>query len=130
MSFEKAFDGLAFMNLGIVENHHQQGIGKTLMELMEKVNEHLRRPTLGPFPIEPLGVWMQRPKHTRRLTLCRLRRLGLFAFSEPAPSDIGLIGKVGFIDKENLDATAQLTLGNGIDDLCHPVFFHPQSVRL
>ena len=58
MPLEEALDHEAFMNLGIVENHHDEDFGKALMKLMQKLYEYLGDATLGPFPIKPLRAQM------------------------------------------------------------------------
>ena len=55
---EKAFDRSAFVNLSIVEDDEEQGLREPLMELVEEGQKRLRRPPLGPFPIEALGTKM------------------------------------------------------------------------
>ena len=53
---EKPFDRSTFVQLGIVEDHEEQRLGKPLVELVEEGQERLGRPPLGPFPIAALGT--------------------------------------------------------------------------
>ena len=55
---EEAFDCPAFVQLGIVEYHEEQRLGKALVKLVEEFQKHLGCPPLGPFPIEALGTQM------------------------------------------------------------------------
>jgi hypothetical protein len=55
---EKLFDGAAFMNLGIVEDHDEQRLGEPLVELVEEGQKYLGRASLGPFLVETLGPEM------------------------------------------------------------------------
>ncbi len=91
---EKLFDGAAFMNLGIIEDHEEQRLGKPLVELVEKCQERLGRPPLGPFPVETLGPEMQGPEQRGALALGRGGDFGLCAFATPPALDVGFIGKV------------------------------------
>ncbi len=52
----KVFDCATCVNLGIVEDHEEQCLGKPLVELVEEGQERLGRPPLGPFPIAALGT--------------------------------------------------------------------------
>ncbi len=91
---EKVFDRSTFVNLGIVEDHEEQRPGKPLVELVEKCQERLGRPPLGPFPVEALGPEMQGPEQCGALALGRGGDFGLGAFATPPALDVGLIGKV------------------------------------
>jgi hypothetical protein len=55
---EKLFDGTAFMNLGIVEDHDEQCLGESLVELVGEGQKYLGRAPLDPFPVETLGPEM------------------------------------------------------------------------
>ena len=55
---EKLFDGAAFMNLGIVEDHEEQRLGEPLVELVEEGQKYLGRAPLGPLQVETLGPEM------------------------------------------------------------------------
>ena len=94
MLLEKAFDCAAFVQLGIVEDHEEQRLGKPLVELVEEGQEHLGRAPLGPFPVEALGPEMQGPEQRGALALGRGGDFGLGAFAKPPALDIGCIGKV------------------------------------
>ena len=91
---EKVFDRSTFVNLGIVEDHEEQRLGKPLVELVEEGQERLGRPPLGPFPITALGPEMQGPEQRGALALGRGGDFGLGAFAKPSALDVGFIGKV------------------------------------
>ena len=92
--FEKVFDRATFVNLGMVEDHEEQCLGKPLVELVEEGQERLGRPPLGPFPITALGPEMQGPEQRGALALGRGGDFGLGAFAKPSTLDVGFIGKV------------------------------------
>lgn len=123
MLLEKLLDDSAGMNRGIVENQHQNRLGKPLVQLMQEFHEHLRGAALTSLPIKPLGPQMESPEHRGALTLGRLRGASWLAFAKPASMHIGLIGEVGFIHEKHLNRVLQLAFGDGLDDLCHPSFF-------
>jgi len=58
MLLAKAFDGTAFVQLGLVEDHDEQRLGEALVELVEEGQKRLGRPPLGPFPVAALGPEM------------------------------------------------------------------------
>jgi hypothetical protein len=91
---EKVFDRATFVNLGIGEAHEEQRLGKALVELVEKCQERLGRPSLGPFPVETLSPEMQGPEQRGALALGRGGDFGLCAFAPPPALDVGCIGKV------------------------------------
>jgi hypothetical protein len=91
---EKAFDGTAFVKLGIVEDHEEQCLGKPLVELVEEGQARLGRPPLGPFPIAALGPEMQGPEQRGALAFGRGGGFGLGAFAKPPALDVGFMGKV------------------------------------
>ena len=53
---EKPFDGTAFVNRGIIQDQDQEGLGKALMELMQKLQKARGCAAGGPLPIEALGA--------------------------------------------------------------------------
>ena len=53
---EKPFDGTALVNRGIIQNQDQEGRGKPLMELMQKLQKALGCTACRPLPIEALGA--------------------------------------------------------------------------
>jgi len=99
MLLEELFDYSAGVNRGMIENEHQERLRKTLVQLMSKRHEHFRDAALGSFPIKPLGAQMESPEQSRSLTLGKLWSASLFAFTKPAPMDIGLMGKVRLIQE-------------------------------
>ena len=123
MLLHKPFDRSTFVNLGIVENQNQQDVGKTLMELVKKLQEPLRRASGGLFPIGFLGFEVQRPKERCTLALGGAGDCDLLPFPQPAALARGLVGEVGLIDKEDFDTTLLLDRLYGGNNLCHPGFF-------
>ena len=88
---EKVFDRATFVNLGIVEDHEEQRLGKQLVELVEEGQERLGRPPLGPFPIAALGPEMQGPEQRGALALGRGGDFGLGAFAKPSTLDVATL---------------------------------------
>lgn len=66
---------------------------------------------------------MQRAKEGGTLTLRWRRDFDLLALAKPAALDIGFIGKMRFIDKEDFYRPLRLASINGGDNFCHPRFF-------
>ena len=66
---------------------------------------------------------MQRAKQGGTLPLRWRRDFDLLALAKPATLDIGLIGKMRFIDKEDFYRLLRLARANGGDNFCHPRFF-------
>ena len=120
---EKPFDSPALVNRGIIQDQDQEGLGKALMELMQKLQKARRGAACGPLPIEALGAQMQRAKQGGTLTLRGRRDLDLLALAKPAALDVGFIGKMRFIDKEDFYRPLRLARLYGGDNFCHPRFF-------
>lgn len=123
MLSKKPFDGTALVNRGIIQNQDQQGLGKPLMQLMEKLKKPLGGAAGCPLPIEALGAEMQRPKHRGTLTLGWGRDFDLMALAKPPTLDVGFIGKMRLIDKQDFYRLLALADADGRDDFCHPGFF-------
>ena len=123
MLLHEAFHQVTFVNLGIVEDQENERLRKTLMELVEKLDEELRRAPRCSFPIHLLGAEMQGPKQSRTLPLGRTRHFGLFPLAKPAALHIGFIGPMRLIGKEHFDTLSTAQFLDGVDDLCHPLFF-------
>jgi hypothetical protein len=70
---EKPFDGTALVHCGIIQDQDQEGLGKALMELMQKLQKAHRCAACGPLPIQALGAHMQRAQQGGTLPL-RWRR--------------------------------------------------------
>jgi hypothetical protein len=88
------------------------------------VHSHVAKSTpLGPFPIEPLGPEMQGPEECRPLAFGRCGGFGLRAFAKPAALDVGFIGKVRLVNKEDFYCPVLLAFFDGRDNFCHPRFF-------
>jgi len=120
---EKLFDGTALVNRGIIHNEDQQGLGKALMELMQKLQKPGGRAACGPLPIEALRAHMQGAKQGRTLALPWGWHFDALALAKPAALDVGCIGKMRFIDREDFYRPLRLARANGGDDFCHPGFF-------
>ena len=82
------------MNRGIIQNQDQEGRGKPLMELMQKLQEALGCPACRPLPIEALGAQMQGAKQGGTLALPWRRHFDLLALATPAALDVGFIGEM------------------------------------
>ena len=93
------------------------------MELVQKLQEPLRRASGGLFPIGFLGFEVQRPKERCTLALGGAGDFDLLPLPKPAALDIGLVGAVGRIDQEDFDTTLLLDRLYGGNHLCHPGFF-------
>jgi len=91
---EKPLDRTAFVNRGIIQNQDQEGRGKPLMELMQKLQEALGCPACRTLPIEALGAEMQRAKQGGTLALPWRRHFDLLALATPAALDVGFIGEM------------------------------------
>lgn len=110
------------MDAAIIENEHQDRVRKDLMELVEKRDKSSGITPVGAFPVKALGAAVEGAENRRSLAFGgRCLMMGL-AFRRPAPLDVGLIGKVGFIFKQNLYGWGFKGLDFG-DDLCHTLFF-------
>jgi hypothetical protein len=120
---EKPFHGTALVNRGIIQDQDQAGVRKALMELMQKLQKARRGAACSSLPIEALGAEMQRAEEGRTLTLRGCRDFDLVALATPAPLDVGFIGKMRFIDTEDLYGPLRLADANGGDNFCHPRFF-------
>ena len=123
MLLHKPFDRPTFVNLGIVENQNQQDVGKALMELVKKLQEPLRRASGCLFPRGFLGFEVQCPTERCTLALGGAGDFDLLPLPKPATLDIGLVGEVGLIDKEDFYKTLLLDRFDGGNNLCHPGFF-------
>lgn len=66
---------------------------------------------------------MQRAKQGGTLTLRGRRDFDVLALAKPAALDIGFIGKMRFIDKEDFYRLLRSAYANGGDNFCHPRFF-------
>ena len=120
---EKPFDSPALVNRGIIQDQDEQGLRKPLMELVQELQEELRRAAWGALPIEALGAHMQRAKQGGTLTLRGRRDFDLLALATPAALDVGCIGEMRFIDKKDFYGPLGLARLNGGDNFCHPRFF-------
>jgi hypothetical protein len=123
VSLEKAFDGSAFVQLGIVEEHDAQRLGEPLMELVEAGQKDLGRPPLGPFPIEALGPQMEGAEQRGALTLPGRGHFDLYACAKPSALDVGFIGTVRLIDPHAFYGAFRLPGVDGGDNFCHPGLF-------
>ena len=123
MLLHEAFHQVTFVNLGIVEDQENDRLRKTLMELMEKLDEELRRAPWRSFPIHLLGAQMQRPKESGTLALGRARHFGLFPPAKPAALHIGFVRPVRLIGKEHFNTLREAQFLDRVDDLCHSLFF-------
>src|SRR5215510_10343015 len=120
---EKSSDGTALVNRGIIQNQDQQGRGKALMELMQKLQKALGRAPCRTLPIEVLGAQMQRAKQGGTLALPWGRHFALLARATPAALDVTLIGKMRLIDKKDFYRPLCLADADACDNFCHPGFF-------
>ena len=93
------------------------------MELVQELQEELRRAAWGTLPIEALGAQMQGAKEGRTLTPRGRRDFDPLACATPAPLDIGFIGKMRCINEEDLYWPLRLAGADGGDNFCHPGFF-------
>ena len=91
---EKPFNSTALVNRGVVQDQDQQGLWKPLMELMQKLQKELGRPTGGPLPIEALGTQMQGAKQGGTLALRGGRDFDLLPLAKPAALDVRFVGKM------------------------------------
>jgi hypothetical protein len=120
---EKPFDGTALVNRGIIQDEDEQGIRKALVELMEKLQEELGGSACRPLPIEALGTQMQSTKQGGTLTPRWSGHFDLVSLATPAALDVGFIGKMRLIDKEDFYGLLCLAHADGGDNFCHPGFF-------
>ena len=123
MLLHKSFHQTASVDLSVVEDQQDERIAKALMELMEKGNEGFGRAAGCPFPVHLLCAQMKGSKEGRALALGWTRDFALFPLATPAPLYIGLIAPVGFIGKEDFNTLRLSQLLDGVNDLCHPLFF-------
>ena len=123
MLLHKSFHQTTSVDLSVVEDQQDERIAKALMELMEKGNEGFGRAAGCSFPVHLLCAQMKRSKERRALALGWTRNLALFPLATPAPLHIGLIAPVGFIGKEDFNTRRLSQLLDGVNDLCHPLFF-------
>ena len=120
---QKPFDGPALVNRGIIQDQDQQDVRKALMELMQKLQKTCGCPTHGSLPIEALRAQMQRAKQGGALPLRGRGDFDALALAKPAALDIRLIGKMGFIDKEDFYGSLRSAAGDSGNNFCHPGFF-------
>ena len=120
---EKPLDGTALVNRGVIQAQDEQGLRKPLMELVQELQEELRRAAWGTLPIEALGAQMQGAKEGRTVTPRGRRDFAPLAFAKPAPLDVGFMGKMRFINEEDLYWPLRLADADGGDNVCHPGFF-------
>ena len=66
---------------------------------------------------------MQRAKQGDTLALPWRRHFDLLALATPAALDVGFIGKMRFINEEDLYWPLRLADADGGDNFCHPGFF-------
>ena len=119
---QEPLDRAALMNCGIIQHQNQQGRGKALMELLQKLQTALGRAPCRTLPIEVLGAQMQRAKPRGPLALPWGRHCDLLALATPAALDIGCMGKRRRIDKEDFYRSVRLAGPDGGDNVCHPGF--------
>ena len=120
---EKAFDHTTLVHRGIIQDQDQQGRGKALMELMQKLQKALGRAPGRALPIEVLRAQMQRAKQGGTLALRWRRDFARLALATPAAVDVGFIGEMRFIDKKDFYRPLRMTDADGSDNFCHPGFF-------
>ena len=120
---EEPLDGTALVNRGIIQDHDERGLRKALRELVQELQKELGRATRGALPIEALGTQMQGTKQGGTLTTRGGRHFDLVPLATPAALHVGLIGKMGFIDKQDFYGPLRLTDADGGDNFCHPGFF-------
>ena len=120
---EQPFDGPALVHRGVIQDQDQEGLGKALMELMQKLQKARRCPACGPLPIEALGAQRQRAKQGGTVPLRWRRDFDVLALATPATLDVGFIGKMGCIDKEDFYRSLRLAATDGGNNFCHPRFF-------
>ena len=89
MLLEKAFDGTAFVQLGIIEDHEEQCFGAALVALVQEGQKRLGCPPLGPFPVAALGPEMEGATQRGAVTLRRGGHFALGACAQPPTLDIG-----------------------------------------
>ena len=93
------------------------------MELVQELQEELGRAAWGALPIKALGAQMQGAKQGGALTPRWGRHFDLVPLATPAALHVGLIGKMGFIDKQDFYGPLRLTDADGGNNFCHPGFF-------
>ena len=120
---EKPLDGTTLVHRGVIQDQDEQGLRTPLMELVQELQEELRRAAWGTLPIEALGAQMQGAKEGSTLTPRGRRDFDPLAFAKPAPLDVGFIGKMRFINEEDLYWPLRSADANGGDNFCHPRFF-------
>jgi hypothetical protein len=123
MLSEKALDGTALVHRGIIQHQDQQCLGKPLLQLMEQLQKHLGCAAGCPLPIAVLCAEMQRTKHRGPVTRGWGRDFDLMALAKPPTLDIGFIGTMRRIDKQDFFRLLTLADTDGRDDCCHPGFF-------
>lgn len=122
MPVQKPLDAFARMDTAVVEEEYHQGLGKGLMELVEKGDESPGRPARRSFPVDALGPAMQGPENRRPLAFEWGDQLVGLADGTPRPLHIGLIGEVRFILEEDLYRGVREGLDVG-DELADVRFF-------
>ena len=66
---------------------------------------------------------MQGAKQGSPLALGWGRHFALLPLTKPATLDVGFVGTMRLIDKEDFYGPLRLADGDGGDNLCHPSFF-------
>ena len=120
---EEPFDGTAFVHRGMIQDQDEQGRGKALMELMQKLQKQRGRAPHGALPIKALGPQRQGAQQGGTLALRGGRHFDLLSLATPAALDVGVIGKMGCIDTEDFDGLLGLAHTDSGDNVCHPGFF-------
>ena len=119
---EKPLDGTALVHRGVIQDQDEQGFRNPLMELVQELQEALRRAAWGTLPIEALGAQRQGAKEGSPVTPRGRRDFDPLACAKPAPLDVGCIGKMRFINAEDLYWPLRSADGNGGANCCHPRF--------
>src|SRR5215470_16495676 len=120
---EKPLDGTALVNRGVIQDQDAQGLRKPLMELVQALQEALRRAAWGTLPIEALGAQMQGAQEGSPLTPRGRRAFAPLALAKPAPLDVGCIGEMRCINAADRYWPWRSADAHGGDTFCHPRFF-------
>jgi len=120
---EKAFDRTTLVHRGIIQDQEQQGLRKSLMELLQKRQKACRCAAGGPLPREALGAQMPRAKQGGTVPLRWRRDFAVLALAKPATLAVGFMRKMGCIDKEDFYRSLRLAITDGGNNFCQPRFF-------
>jgi hypothetical protein len=107
---------------GMIQHQDQQGLGKALLELLQKRPQARGRAPCRALPLEVLRAQRQRAKQGGTVALPWGRHLALWALAQPAARDVRRMGKMRRSDTKACYRPWRLAQAEGGANVCHPGF--------